>query len=110
MLTPYGTIDVNSAGIVAQNCYVPEEDWTIFIINIPTSLSDGEYARALSYMQVKLSGDPNTTVYTTRPIQTEAVTIPCKSLWGEGGTQLTAAIIGQYPGKPSEPPLLSIVN
>ena len=96
---------VSCHGLVYHHCYLPEHYRTISAIGFPASLSDEGFARrfkVLGLSKIAWVMHAHVTIYTTRVLKTDALTIPCRSIWGEDGTQLMVAAIIYHRGKPEQ--------
>ena len=94
---------ISCHGLVYQHCYLPEHYRTITAISFPGSLSDEGFARRfklLGLSKIAWVMHAHVTLYTTRVLKTDALTIPCRSIWGKDGSQLIAAAIIYHRGKP----------
>ena len=80
-------------GIQFHDCYLPRYDRTISAASIPASISEESFASYIGAMSVSLSDHQHVTVYTTRAIDGNQEFVPCRSIWGRDGRQLSAAVI-----------------
>ena len=81
-------------GIEFQDCYLPEYDRTFSAASIPASISDESFSSYIRAMSVSLSDHHHhVTMYTTRAIEGNQQFVPCRSVWGRDGRQLSAAVI-----------------
>lgn len=92
-------------GLVYHHCYLPEHYRTVTAISFPASLSDEGFARRFKLLglgKIAWVMHAHVTIYTTRVLKTDALTIPCRSIWGRDGTQLMVAAIIYHRGKPEQ--------
>ena len=84
--------------IVFHQCYVPEYQRTIATASLPAPISLEHLLYLMNAASIMLGSRPHATIYTTQTIETGAHTVPCKSIWGKDGRQISVVIIVDFFG------------
>ena len=84
--------------IVFHQCHVPEHQRAIATASLPAPISLERFLYLTNAASILLGSRPHATIYTTRTIETGAHTVPCKSIWGKDGRQLSAVIVVDFFG------------
>ena len=91
--------------IVFHQCYVPEYQRAIASASLPAPISLEHLLYLMNAASIMLGSRPHATIYTTRAIGTGAHIVPCKSIWGMDGRQLSAVIMVDFFGYVNHQPV-----
>lgn len=91
--------------IVFHQCYVPEYQRAIATASIPAPIFPDYFLYLVNAASIMLGSRPHAIIYTTRPIASAAHIVPCKSIWGKDGKQLSAVIIVDFFGYVNHQPV-----
>ena len=91
--------------IVFHQCYVPEYKRAIATASLPIPISREHLLRLMNAANNMLGSRPHATLYTTKAVETGALVIPCKSIWGNDGRQLWAVIMVDFFGYVNHQPV-----
>ena len=91
--------------IVFHQCYVPEYRRAIATASLPAPISLEHFFYLIEAASIMLGSRPHTTVYSTRAIATGAHIVPCKSIWGQDGRQLSAVLMVDFFGYVNHQPV-----
>lgn len=87
-------------GVELHHCYMLEHGITICTASLPAPMSKEIFAQKMEMMDIILQKyrPQQITIYTTRSMSTTAQTVPCRSIWGKDGRQLSTAMIIEVEG------------